>query len=120
VLFKKEIKKCIVLCANCHREVHAGVNGHGDPSNNPIVLTKSAPYKVTTTQRTLSGEQVFFDNFRDFQPIVQMPQKMDVVEQRFGRGWQYWNKSDVILRWYENDKWSFFLDDLDTSASTVS
>jgi hypothetical protein len=48
-----------------------------------------------------------------------MPQKMDVVAQRFGPNWQYWNKSDVILRWYENDKWSFFLDDLDTSASTV-
>jgi hypothetical protein len=100
-------------------EVHAGINGHGDPSNNPIVLTKSAPYKVTTIQKTLNGEQVFFDNFRNFQPIVQMPQKMDVVAQRFGPNWQYWNKSDVILRWYENDKWSFFLDDLDTSASTV-
>jgi hypothetical protein len=100
-------------------EVHVGINGHGDPSNNPIVLAKSAPYKVITIQKTLTGEQVFFDNFRDFKPIVQMPQKMDVVEQRFGRNWQYWNKSDVILRWYENDKWSFFLDDLDTSASTV-
>jgi len=100
-------------------EVHAGINGHGDPSNNPIVLAKSAPYKVITIQKTLAGEQVFFDNFRNFQPIVQMPQKMDVVEQRFGKNWQYWNKSDVILRWYENDKWSFFLDDLDTSASTV-
>ena len=100
-------------------EVHAGINGHGDPSNNPIVLAKSAPYKVFTIQKTLTGEQVFFDNFRDFKPIVQMPQKMDVVAQRFGPNWQYWNKSDVILRWYENDKWSFFLDDLDTSASTV-
>jgi hypothetical protein len=100
-------------------EVHAGINGHGDPSNNPIVLAKSAPYKVTTIQKTLTGEQVFFDNFRDFQPIVQMQQKMDVIAQRFGPNWQYWNKSDVILRWYENDKWSFFLDDLDTSASTV-
>jgi len=101
-------------------EIHAGINGHGDPSNNPIVLTKSAPYKVHTIQRTLTGEQVFFDNFRDFQPIVQMPQKLDIVAQRFGGpSWQYWNRSDIILRWYENDKWSFFLDDLDTSSSTV-
>ena len=23
---KKEIKKCIVLCANCHRELHAGIS----------------------------------------------------------------------------------------------
>lgn len=24
----KELKKCILLCANCHREVHAGVMGY--------------------------------------------------------------------------------------------
>ncbi len=22
---KQEIKKCVLLCANCHREVHAGI-----------------------------------------------------------------------------------------------
>jgi len=101
-------------------EIHAGINGHGDPSNNPIVLTKSAPYKVNTIQRSLSGEQVFFDNFRNFQPIVQLPQKPEIVQYRLGGpGTQWWDRSDLFLKWYENDKWNFFLDDLDTNHSTV-
>ena len=101
-------------------EIHAGVNGHGDPSNNPIVLTKSAPYRVTTIERKLIGEQVFFDNFRNFQPIVQLPQKPEIVQYRLGGpGTQWWDRSDLFLKWYENDKWNFFLDDLDTNHSTV-
>ena len=101
-------------------EIHAGVNGHGDPSNNPIVLTKSNPYKVTTIARSLTGEQVFFDNFRNFQPIVQLPQKSEIVQYRLGGpGTQWWDRSDLFLKWFENDKWNFFLDDLDTNHSTV-
>jgi hypothetical protein len=101
-------------------EVHAAVNGHGDPSNNPIVLTKSVPYKVSTIQRSLSGEQVFFDNFRNFQPIVQLPAKPEIVQFRLGGpGTQWWDRSDLFLKWFENDKWNFFLDDLDTNHSTV-
>ena len=101
-------------------EIHAAVNGHGDPSNEPNVVAKSNPYKVTTFQRVLTGEQVFFDNFRNFQPIVQLPQKPEIVTNRIGGpGSQWWDRSDLFLKWYENDKWNFFLDDLDTNHSTV-
>lgn len=100
-------------------EVHAAVNGHGDPSNEPNVIAKSNPYRVTTVQRKLTGEQVFFDNFRDFQPIVQLPTKQDIFNFRFGPNNQYKDEAHLFLKWFENDKWSFFLDDLDTNHSTV-
>ena len=100
-------------------EVHAAVNGHGDPSNEPIVIAKSEPYRVTTVQKKLSGEQVFLDNFRDFQPIVQLPTKQDIFDFRFGPNNQYKNEAHLLMKWFENDKWSFFLDDLDTNHSTV-
>jgi len=100
-------------------EIHAAVNGHGDPSNEPNVVAKSNPYKVTTVQRKLSGEQVFLDNFRDFQPIVQLPTKQDIFDFRFGPNNQYSNEAHLLMKWFENDKWNFFLDDLDTNHSTV-
>lgn len=101
-------------------EIHAAVNGHGDPSNEPNVIARSNSYKVTTFQRVLTGEQVFFDNFRNFQPIVKLPQKPEIVKNRIGGpGSQWWDRSDLFLKWYENDKWDFFLDDLDTNHSTV-
>ena len=101
-------------------EIHAAVNGHGDPSNVPNVIARSNPYKVITIERKLTGEQVFFDNFRDFQPIVQLPQKPEIVKNRIGGpGSQWWDRSDLFLKWFENDKWNFFLDDLDTNHSTV-
>jgi fibronectin type 3 domain-containing protein len=100
-------------------EIHAAVNGHGDPSNEPNVIAKSLPYRVTTVQRKLTGEQVFLDNFRDFQPIVQLPTKQDIFDFRFGANNQYKNEAHLFLKWFENDKWNFFLDDLDTNHSTV-
>jgi hypothetical protein len=100
-------------------EIHAAVNGHGDPSNVPNVIARSLPYKVTTIQRILTGEQVFFDNFRDFQPIVQLPTKQEIFDFRFGANNQYKNEAHLFLKWFENDKWNFFLDDLDTNHSTV-
>ena len=100
-------------------EIHAAVNGHGDPSNVPNVVARSNPYKVITVERKLTGEQVFFDNFRDFQPIVQLPTKQDIFDFRFGANNQYKNQAHLFLKWFENDKWNFFLDDLDTNHSTV-
>ena len=101
-------------------EIHAAVNGHGDPSNEPNVIARSNPYKVITVERKLTGEQVFLDNFRNFQPIVQLPQKSEIVKNRIGGpGSQWWDRSDLFLKWYENDKWNFYLDDLDTNHSTV-
>lgn len=32
---RKEIEKCSLLCANCHRELHAELKNLNQPSNNP-------------------------------------------------------------------------------------
>ena len=76
-------------------EIHAAVNGHGDPSNEPNVVAKSNLYKVTTVQRQLTGEQVFFDSFRNFQPIVQLPTKQDIFDFRYGPNNQYKNQAHL-------------------------
>ena len=49
------------------------INGQGDPSNIPNVLATSDPISVTCQPTTLAGDQVFFDNFRDDQPFVPVP-----------------------------------------------
>jgi fibronectin type 3 domain-containing protein len=47
------------------------INGQGDPSNVPNVLTASAPFTVTPgTAPRLTGDQIFFDTFRGSQPLV--------------------------------------------------
>ena len=49
------------------------VNGQGDPSDVPNVIASSAPTPVTFTPTTLTGSQVFFDNFRMENPLVAQP-----------------------------------------------
>ena len=53
--------------------VHSAINGQGDPSDLPLVLASSAPVTVKPQPRTLTGEQVFFDNFRGEKPLVTLP-----------------------------------------------
>lgn len=44
-------------------------NGHGDPSNLPQVLATSAPFKLTTSPRSLPGAQSFFETWHSVQPF---------------------------------------------------
>ncbi len=53
--------------------MHQAINGQGDPSNIPLVLATSAPTPVTLTPRTLAGDQVFYDNFRNEPALTAQP-----------------------------------------------
>lgn len=48
-----ELAKCVMLCANCHREVHAGVRELFD--DDPLGLAEDAPpYRYATTVRSVA------------------------------------------------------------------
>lgn len=47
-----EVKKCVLLCANCHREVHAGILNV--PSNVPIFLKEIEDYKLLEKEKIKS------------------------------------------------------------------
>ena len=53
--------------------MHMSTNGQGDPSDVPNVLAKSDIFHITTKPRSLTGGQVFFDTFKNEQPLVQIP-----------------------------------------------
>jgi len=53
--------------------MHSAINGQGDPSNVPLVLASSAPVHVTCRPDGLAGSQVFFDTFRNEQPLIAQP-----------------------------------------------
>jgi hypothetical protein len=75
----------------------AEINGQGDPSNVPIVLAKSAPFGVTCRPRTMDGEQVFFDTFRNSSPFVPAPVPSPLWEA---------NRNNVGA--VQNDKWLIY------------
>ena len=51
--------------------VNIAINGQGDPSDLPRVIARSAVFHVTLKPTVLTGDQVFFDNFRNATPLVQ-------------------------------------------------
>ena len=51
----------------------SSVNGQGDPTNIPNVLAQSDPVTVTFSPIVLKGSQVFFDTFRNEEPLQTVP-----------------------------------------------
>jgi len=99
------------------------INAQGSPSNVPIVLSASPVTTVSTKSRNLTGTQVFFDNFRGSTPIRRKaPDRMTMIA-RTGKplllDGQGRDMTDLWFKWFENDKWTFFFDDLDQNASVA-
>jgi len=78
--------------------MHQAINGQGDPSNIPVVLAASAPVHVSCVPRTLAGSQVFFDTFRNEQPLTLQPMPSTVQGEFYGLPGQYQEQ--------DNDKWA--------------
>lgn len=99
------------------------INGQGNPSNLPIVLSASPITTVTTKRRTLSGTQVFFDTFRGSAPIRRKSPDRTTMIARTGKALlldgQGRDMTDLWFKWFENDKWNFFFDDLDQNSSVA-
>lgn len=97
------------------------VNGHGNPSNVPIVLSSSPVSTVSTKSRVHTGTQVFFDTFRGSAPIRRKAPDRTTMLARTGKplllDGQGRDMTDLWFKWFENDKWNFFFDDLDQNAS---
>ncbi len=74
------------------------INGQGDPSNVPNVLAQSDPYHVTCAPFTLTGDQVFLDNFRNSAPLVKQPNPAPLPGTDF-----YGLPNDYAV--FANDKW---------------
>ena len=70
------------------------VNGQGDPSNVPNVLARSQTFHVNCQPRTLAGEQVFFDTFRNSQPFVWAEPPASLIPNANG-----------LVKALQNDKW---------------
>lgn len=99
------------------------INGQGNPSNVPIVLSASPVSTVTTKSVVLSGTQVFFDNFRGSTSVRRRSPDPTVMIARTGKplllDGQGRDMTDLWFKWFENDKWNFFFDDLDQNASVA-
>lgn len=74
------------------------INGQGDPSNVPNVIAQSDPLPVTCMPFSLSGSQVFMDNFRGSTPLVKQPNPAPLPGSLF-----YGSPNDYAA--YANDKW---------------
>lgn len=78
--------------------MHSAVNGQGNPSDVPLVLATSAPVAVTLKPRVLTGDQVFFDTFRNEQPLVEQPLPAPIPGLNYGDPQCYAS--------FANDKWT--------------
>ena len=74
------------------------LNGQGDPSDVPNVLASSDSFHVDCRPAVLTGDQVFFDNFRGSQPLVKQPCPAPVNGSPF-----YGQPNDFAV--FTNDKW---------------
>jgi hypothetical protein len=84
--------------ANTMNMSSMALNGQGDPSNVPNVLTASDSFHVDCRPFALTGDQVFFDNFRGSQPLVKQPCPAPVDGSPF-----YGKPHDFAI--FANDKW---------------
>ena len=74
------------------------INGQGDPSNVPNVLAQSDTFHVSCVPVSLTGQQAFFDNFRNSAPFVKQP-----IPAPVDGGQYYGDPGDYAV--YANDKW---------------
>ncbi len=78
--------------------MHVAINGQGDPSNVPLILASSAPFHVACRPASLTGTQVFFDDFRSEQPLVAQPMPAPAGNEFYGRPDNFAEAA--------NDKWT--------------
>ena len=83
---------------NMDGSVGTALNGQGDPSNVPVTLAKSDPFHVGCVPVTLTGDQVFFDNFRTESPLVRLENPAPYPNAPY-----YGQTYDYAA--YANDKW---------------
>ncbi len=74
------------------------INGLGDPSNSPNVLSRSTTFHVSCQSRLLTGTQVFFDTFRGSQPFTPFTPHQALMAANFNE-----------VSGVENDRWKVFL-----------
>ena len=86
----------------------SAINGQGDPSNVPIVLAKSDVFHVTCQPRSLTGNQIFFDNFRGSLPLTPVASLDPAIAALSGE-----------ITEVENDKWRIRSYGMDTAMSRV-
>ena len=86
----------------------SAINGQGDPSNVPIVLAKSDVFHVTCQPRSLTGNQIFFDNFRGSLPLTPVTSLDPAIAALSGE-----------ITEVENDKWRIRSYGMDTAMSRV-
>jgi len=82
-------------------------NGHGDPSNMPNVLARSAGTKAQFKPKTLSGNPAFLDNFDSNQPFTQLPKVDDRIYARHSWTGKPNNDKNPYLKAFTNDKWRY-------------
>ncbi len=91
----------------------AGINGQGDPSNEPIVIARSAPFHVTPEPRKLTGKEAFFDTFRNESQLTPTPAgniDSDLAAMHL-------KHNPPIFAEFQNDKWILRMYDADTLKS---
>jgi hypothetical protein len=77
--------------------VRTNTNGLGDPSNVPNVLAASDPFPVACRAVTLTGSQVFFDNFRGSTPFAPVAVPPSLSDSSYGK-----------VAAVANDKWLLY------------
>lgn len=91
--------------------MHSAINGQGDPSNIPLVLAKSDVFHVTCQPMSLTGSQVFFDNFRaslPFTPAASLDPALAARSNPYNE-----------IKEVENDKWHIRSYGMDTAMSRL-
>ncbi|HEV2472511.1 MAG TPA: fibronectin type III domain-containing protein [Chthonomonadales bacterium] len=61
--------KCGAACTG----IMTSINGQGDPASAPHVIARSTVFHVIAAPHTLTGDQAFFENWRDYQPFQSIP-----------------------------------------------
>lgn len=80
--------------------IEGNLNGQGDPSNIPIVLARSQPFHAACRPRLLTGQQMFFDDFRSPKPLKLLP----TPPRPSGVACEFYGDANTYQQ-YANDKW---------------